>query len=353
MTHLGRSWMWWSVASLPWAVGCGGNDGADDPTVTLYALMHNLDLFAADAEVEIVDLGTRTRVGGFALPDVNASSLAVSPDGATLYIADAGSGAILVRDAAGAPLPTIAQPGVRDLALSADGTRLWAAGSGLVALYDTGTHALLESLPLTTGEGFALALSPDETTLAWPAWTAAGAAINGIYLAPAATLATATPVPLTGGPGVFVYPSDVRFASDDLLLVWDNNNDTIHHVDVPSALQLPLGTTSMTADGGASFNSNNALQWVDERQKLYGFKESGEAWVYELATGTATPLGGFTRSPFLPVADPDGRTVYYGLYPASGPSALDVLETTGDTFTRSVYTFTSTYAPRDGVILRR
>ncbi len=35
-----------------------------------------------------------------------------------------------------------------------------------------------------------------------------------------------------------------------------------------------------------------------------------------------------------------------------GPSALDVLETTGDTFTRSVYTFTSTYTPRDGVILR-
>lgn len=335
------------LALLP--AGCcrEGSDGGGPvvpPVPRLFALLTTGDMLFPpfDSAVEIVDLGTWTRVGGFALSGSYGSSLAVAPDGTRLYIADRPNGKILVRDPAGAVLGEINLPGVYDLVLDAAGARLWAASftGPTIARFDALTLAPGPSIT-PAGLSGGLALSPDGTWLAWPSAASSGG-VNGCYIADASTLAAPAAVPLTGA-SCLMQPNNVHFATSNRLVVWDSNCDVLSQVDVPTLARLPLGEVALANDSGASVNFNNCLVSSAATSQVYGFKESQQVFSVAPFGPSFTLHGGFSGVPFLPVLSADEATLLVAVlhFSPAGPATLDAMATATEVFTPGVYTFTS------------
>lgn len=116
---------------------------------------------AASGAVSIID--TTTQIVTTMTAGASASALAVSPDGRTLYVSTAGSlGAVVqvidvaTRNVVGG-IPTPASGSGGDLAITADGSRLFFA-SGAVSVIDTTTRTVVRAFGTGT---FQVEVSPD------------------------------------------------------------------------------------------------------------------------------------------------------------------------------------------------
>lgn len=347
------------LASLAACGGSGDPDSTPDPTPTPTLVSRLFALLASThdplppnptTEIEIVDLATFTKVGGFTLPGVLGVSLAVSPDGTRLYIADRKGGQILVRTPTGTDLGSIPFTGIADLLLNPAGTSLWAGTIQPPALARFDALTLAAGPSITPG-GFAggLALSPDGTKLAWTSFTGYGHATTGAYLADPTTLASPVAVPFTGS-ACNTLPHEVAFVGNSRLVVWDNNCDRIHQIDATTNTYLGNASdVAFTPDGASSVNYNNVLAASPTLQRVYGFKETGGAWRIDPFGLTSSFPAGFTGSARLVVLDVAEANLF--AFAQGAPISLDRMATAGETVTPDVYTFVSSLAvPLDAVI---
>lgn len=324
------------------------------------ALLNDLsgDCLSDTTRVEIVDLTSNTMARVFDVAGTAAvTSLAVSPDGQRIYLANACSGQVHFYTSQGVKLVDVAVTGPRDLALSPDGSRLYVATSTQVLAVNTSTYGVLGSVALDVSDtALGMGLSADGTTLA--AASTAGGSSPAVYLFSTSPLARIQKVSITATiPGCAVFPNDVTFTNTGRVLAWDSNCDHVYQVDVATRSYLSASDIAYTRDSGSSSNYNNSIFFVPASGKAYGFNEAAEAVVSDPATLIGTTLGGFTGGfPFVPAPRPDGSGVYYSVihrFAGGGADTLDLLNTGTNAFTRGTYTFSdATRSVRDMRVVR-
>lgn len=143
--------------------------------------------------------------------------LAVSPDGATAYVAHVMAGLISVVDLpARKVLTTIATAtGAEGLALSPDGSRLWVANnrSNSISIIDTAARTVVETLPVD-GFPFRMRFSPDGAVVA-----VSCPASQDIAIFDAASHDIITRVALAAEGAPPPQPTSLAFAADNLVVV--------------------------------------------------------------------------------------------------------------------------------------
>lgn len=350
--------LWSLVLALGFAPlgACGGSGGGGGGGSTAVEHLFTVLVSTSDlldptisSEVEIVNLATATRTGGFVLPGVGAMSIAVAPDGSRIYLADRKNGAVLVRSRAGADLGTIPFTGVTDLVIDATGANLWVGSiqPAKVQRFDALTLAAGPSVT-TIGCAGGMALSPDGSTLAWTSHAGFGQATSGAYVANAQTLAGPLLATFTTS-SCNTLANEVSFVSNTRLVVWDANCDRLHQVDVATGTYIGNASDiSFGQDGGASSNLNNVLVSHPTLLRTWGFKESGVVWRADPFGVTGGALVGLTGTPFLLALGAAQTDVY--VHSSGAPVTLDRIAAAAGTVTPDVYTFTSTLPiPRDAV----
>jgi WD40 repeat protein len=298
------------------------------------------------SRVEIVDLRTNLLAGGFILPGTAAiTSLAVSPDGQRVFLANPCTNQVHVYTPRGAKVTDLAIAGPRDLSLSADGSTLYVATFTGIVAFETATHAQTGNVAFDASDAaLGLALSPDEATLAVASTNGAGPAV---YLFSTSPLAVIQRVPITATiPGCAVMPNDVTFTESGRVLAWDSNCDWLYQVDVATRSYLSASSVAYARDSGSSVNYNNSVFYVPATGKAYGFNEAypqAQATVSDPAAASGRTLGGFASHVVgAPAPLPDGSGVYYSVinrYSGGGADTLDLLDTGTETFARGIYTF--------------
>ena len=117
--------------------------------------------FSAPASVSIIDPSTNA-VTNVVTVGANAQDVALSPDGARLYVTNSGSNGVSVIDVAtnqiiGTAAASVSAMGIR---LKPDGTRAYVTGSGSVFVVDTATLGVIATIPVgSTPAG--LDITPD------------------------------------------------------------------------------------------------------------------------------------------------------------------------------------------------
>lgn len=351
-------WMCAAVAALALAPlgscgGSGGGSGSQTPVPLLFTLLTSTtDISdpAPVAEIEIVNLNTFSRAGGFTLPGVFATSMVVSPDGTRIYVADRKNGLILVRTATGADAGSIPFTGIHDLVLDASGTVLWGGSiqPSKVQRFDAQTFVAGPSVA-GIGPAGGMSLSPDGTKLAWTSHIGYGQATEGAYIANSTTLASPALIPFTGS-ACNTLANEVNFVTDARLIAWDTNCDRIHQIDATTNTYLGnANDIAFAMDGAASWNGNNVVVSQQTLQRAYGFKESGIVWRADPFALTSGTLGGLTGTPVLVTMDSAQSNLY--VHSLGAPVTLDRVAVVTQTATPDVYTFASTYGtPRDAVV---
>jgi hypothetical protein len=306
------------------------------------------------SRVEIVDLAANALASGFDLPGTaGVTSLAVSPDGQRVFLADPCANQVHVYTPQGDRVTDLAVTGAKDLVLSPDGGTLYVATLTQIVAFDASTHAQVGG-PVTldgSGPGRGMALSPDGTTLA------VASVEPAVYLLSTAPLARIQKVPITATiPGCAVMPNDVTFTDGGRVLAWDANCDWLYQVDVATGAYLSGSDVAYARDSVASFNFNNAVFFLPVWGKAYGLKESWAAVVSDPAALSGATIGGFGGIPGVPAPVPDERGVYYSVvhrFSGGGADTLDLLDAETETFTRDAHTFTdATRSVRDMRVIR-
>jgi hypothetical protein len=306
------------------------------------------------ARVEIVDLTAGALASGFDLPGTSGvTSLAISPDGQRLFLADPCAGQVHVYTPRGDLLADLAVPDARDLALSPDGAVLHVGTLSRVLAFDGSTYGQVADPVTLDGSypGRGIGLSPDGTILA------AASVEPAVYLFSTAPLARIQKVPVTAAiPGCAVQPNDVTFTDTGRVLAWDANCDWLYQVDVATGTYLSGSEVAYPRDSGASSNYNNAVFYLPDTGRAYGFNEAHEAVLSDPAAVSGITIGDFSGVPFVPAPLPDQRGVYYSVvhrFSGGGADTLDLLDTGTGTFTRDVHTFSdATRSARDMRVVR-
>jgi YVTN family beta-propeller protein len=127
------------------------------------------------AGVTVIDTATNSVVATIPLPGTAGNGLAVTPDGAHLYIASQFTGDIFIAETAtNTVVDTISDPAIfrnEDIALSPDGSRLYAGSDFEFRTIDTATKTKLASFEIG---GTTLTVTPDGAKVIM-----CGAAIDG------------------------------------------------------------------------------------------------------------------------------------------------------------------------------
>ncbi|WP_432720780.1 YncE family protein [Jeongeupia wiesaeckerbachi] len=256
-------------------------------------------LYAVDNSNTLNALATSPlalKPGSLSLPGNHSSRPAFSPDGKTLYIAS-DAGQILVINAATLSVTqTFATPGVtrRDLAISPDGSRLYALTEEVVKVVSTSNGAILADIALTATQPRALALSDDGARL----YSGPGPidVINTSTNTVSATFSSPLlywvyGIALTKG-GQYLYTGAVDTGS--ALVVNAATGDIVKQIPVTSGNNT-LGTfaTSSTGSkvysfGGAGDDGNTLLTFDTASQTLVDTKPLG-AYGLAIATRPAPP----------------------------------------------------------------
>jgi len=317
-----------AAALLALLVPTGGAAGAG----RLYALSTTAFDSNYPTWIDIVDTSTYATVNSFSIGTRMCTALAVSPDQQSLYVADRNGSMIAIYNPAGGLTGTVPVTGPYDLALSADGAKLYVAANYAIMEFDTTTWA---SRSISTGTDFILgtALSRDGTKLA----AAGRSAGSALYLIDVATFTQDARVTITH-PTASAYVNDVVFTDTGRALVYDNNRDSLYQVDVATRTQITTDTISLSPDGGASMNGNNALTYSTVSDRAYVHRDTlPQLAAFDPAAKTASALTGFANNPFASALSPDEASLHVSMYTPSGQDAIDLLDVATGTFTRGVY----------------
>ncbi len=325
------------------ACRCAAGADACPPSARLYALM-DADLGqAAPAAIEVVDLETMTRVHGIDLGVRLATSLAVSSDGRTAYVADLANGEAAVYDTVtGAEIAAVAVPGAFDLALSADGSRLYVGGYGLVAAVDTATFTIIDQFAFPDPSTSALSVSLSGSLLGVVTTTGGSNPAYDLFDTGAGLGTPVAAVPIAGDvEGCDAFPNDNVVGSNGRALLWDSSCDSLYQVDLGTGTQLASATVDTGRDSGSSYNQNNALVLLPSGRAMV-VKESQNVVSIDPAAGSFATAAIFVDTPFVIAASPDGASLFTSevrRFVDGGGDALDRIDTATSSLTPSVYLF--------------
>jgi DNA-binding beta-propeller fold protein YncE len=346
-----------AAASVVVLTGCSALDGGSDGLPScleaprarplLHAmLLSNLDPFdpfgtPVSSAIEVVDLETHELVRTLQTGEHFVSSIAVSPDGLIIYLARTVNSEIAVVDGkSGSQLASIPVTFPQDLALSADGTRLYATAADSFLAIDAYTGVVTSTLPTGGDVPLGLSLSPDGTRLGAPGTfggtDAAYYLVNAVGpLSPVSRIALADQFP-----GCATMPTDSVFTDGGRALLWDSNCDAIYQIDVNAAAQLTGATIALGRDIGGFFNFNNMITYSAAVGRAYVAKESVELAIVNPVAASATLHGGFGGAPFVLAQTPAGDAEYVAVLPESGgANTLTRADTATGTLQHGVYTF--------------
>ena len=322
------------LAFLLLLIPAGGARASD----LLYALVtQDFTGFSVPSWIEIVDPSGFSTVDSFSIGSRGVTSLVVSPDRQSLYVADRANNEVAVYGPTGSLLGSVPVTSPRDLVLSGDGSRLFAATSASIVEIDTGTRTVSDTLPTGSDMMMAISLSRDGGTLAA---TSTQAGINAaLHFVDSATFSLDVRIPITHPTTPVGQVANAAFTDTGRALVWDPALDALYQFDVAAGTQLTSDTIlPLATDGGTSVNINNALSYSTLSARAYVHRDvPDELAVFDPSANTVSSLGGFANSPFVSALSPLEDSLFVSVYMTG--DTLDVLDTVAGTFTRGVYTF--------------
>ncbi|EJZ08564.1 YVTN beta-propeller repeat-containing protein [Mycolicibacterium vaccae ATCC 25954] len=196
------------------------------------------------------------------------STIAVSPDGATVYTLSSTTGEVSAFTSASlfAKKVTAVTPGSPGITFSADGSRVFVADvAGSVQVVDTATRQLVDSIAVATGAPFDLAVSPDGATLLVARAGDGKLSVFDIASGTELTSVIADPYQIAGPPTITVSPDGTQLYWTDsgsnrmqvIALVAANGNPTAQTpiVNSPNASGAVTGSVVVTDPEGAPLSS--------------------------------------------------------------------------------------------------
>ncbi len=312
------------------------------PAVTrLYAVSAAQLDFSTVSKIslDVIDLRTTTLDRHVELGFAGLSATAVSPDAATIYVADFSTGEVrFLSTTTGAIARTVPLAQVRDIVLDASGGKLYAAAGSKIVAIDTATGTTTPS-PDVGGASITLgiALSPDGARIGTS--TTNGGSNPTITLVRTSDMSIENAIPIvTNVGGCSSSPAAVAFKSNGLLVTWDLNCDALYQVDVGTHTQLTAGSIATGRDSGASFMSSNKLTTSASSGLAYAIKEDANLAVMNTQNTTFTQLpmaAPNTDTPFASGMSGDGARLFVSIIHRFNGGGADTL-TTIDTATSGV-----------------
>jgi DNA-binding beta-propeller fold protein YncE len=270
----------------------------------------------------------------------SSPSMVVSPDGAIVYVGDRTNGEVrFVDSTTGAVLHRVPASGIRDLAITPDGRRLFASAGQTIIAIDTVTRTALASPPVGGANAVALgnALSPDGTRIA------TATSVAAVTLVRTADMSIEAEIPIvTNVTGCASQPVGVAFMSNGLLVAWDSNCDALYQVDVGTRTQLTARSIATGRDSGASFNIISRLAVSTASNLAYALKEDANLAVMNPQTNTFTQIA-MGDVPFAATMSPDGAQLVVSVvhrFNGGGADTLEVLDT-ASTAVQRLYTLSA------------
>ncbi|MFI8594845.1 InlB B-repeat-containing protein [Microbacterium sp. NPDC078428] len=292
--------------------GARGSDPADDHSgqrrpISLAVSPDGATVYTANAlndSVSVIDAVTNTITATVTVGD-GPYGVALSPDGATVYTANySGDSVSVINTATNTVVDTISVGGgPRAVAVSPDGATVYTADyfGESVSVIDTATNTVVGTI-WGLGGPVAVAVSPDGATV----YTANSD--DSVSVIDTATSTVVDTIRVGGGPravavspdGATVYSAD--YFNDSVSVIDTATNivvDTIIGPGVPTAVAVsPDGATVYTA------NSDDSVSVIDT------------------ATNTVTGTAAVGDGPVAVAVSPDGATVYTADYSGDSVSVL-------------------------------
>lgn len=252
----------------------------------LFALLSQSIGFGANS-IEIVDLQTTppTQIAVFPLDQPrDVPSMAVSADGARIYVVSRTNNEVVVFDPMGTRIASIMVfDSPNDAVLSPDGATLYVSAAASILAIDTATNSVrirVTGTDLLRG----IAITDDGSTVGAAVTTGGSDTTRGtspgLQLFSAATLATIAGVPLSDG-GCSPFPREVAFMETGDALVWDAFCGKVYRVDVVN--QIHSSTITVSGDGGVFFPNHNSFTYSAVRGLAYAARVDGEVNVIDPA----------------------------------------------------------------------
>lgn len=324
------------VGDGPWGIALSP-DGA-----TAYVALANANA------LDVVDLASGT-VTATVPVGTGPQYVAVSPDGALAYVTNASSSTVSVVDTATAmvtaTIPMTATP--LGVVFSSDGTKVYVAtpADDVVNVIDVATSAIVSTINYAAGEApYLLTLSPDGSTL-----YGTNLATDFLTQASLATQAVTATLAVPGGPTQVAFSPDGSVAyiscqAGNSVAVLDPATNTIT-ATIP-VVGAPRGI-AFAPDGSVAYvvrESLNAVAAIDvatqtitnsvtvgSSPKFVAFSPDGTAYVTNNATDTLTAVFEATAPSFGPDLAPNGTIggAYSFTVPATGNPAPTYAVSTG------------------------
>jgi YVTN family beta-propeller protein len=147
---------WLATTSVQLLVFFGLSGGVNAAQAQTLAYVSN----ACSQAVVVVDIANNSVVS--TIPIDGPGAIQITPDGSRVYLATFGTGVSVIDTSTNTIIDTIPlDSGAGALAISRDGTRLYAGGTSVSAI-DTGTNTVMATIPVDDGTR-GLAVTPDGT----------------------------------------------------------------------------------------------------------------------------------------------------------------------------------------------
>nr|WP_231750698.1 YncE family protein [Mycobacterium sp. NAZ190054] len=217
------------------------------------------------------------------------STIAVSPDGSTIYTLSSTTGEVSSFSAVSlfARKVTGVTPGSPGITFSADGSRVFVADmAGSVKVVDTESHQVIDSITVTTGTPFELAVSPDGATLFVARSDDGKLSVYDIASKTELTSVIANPYQIDGPPMITASP-------DGTQLYWaDFGGNRIHVIALMAPNADPVAQTPVVQSPNASGAVSGSVTVTDPegRPLTYTVSTPGKGRV----TVTQADDGAFT-----------------------------------------------------------
>lgn len=243
--------------------------------------------------------------------------VAVSPDGAHVYVANYSLGTVSVIDTATNTVSTISVGGNPiELALSPDGTRLYVTKPNVnaVIVVDTASGTLVKTIAVGS-KPYGVAVSPDGERVYVANY--GGSGLGSVSQIDAATNMVTATITVEKGPyGVAVTPDGER------VYVTNAISDTVSVIG--TATNTVLKTIAVgNQDAGVAVSPDGKHVYVSN-------EASSKVSVIDTATNTVSKTITVGRQPSAVAVSPDGTRVYI-TNDASNPGSMSVIDTATNT----------------------
>ena len=290
---------------------------------------------AAAERVVVVDTRTRTVIATIAMPaSRHVLGMALRPDGSRLYVAHEG-GIAVVDTASNAVTAIVAVPARGVVAVDPTGRHVYAAVWGGVAIVDAATDTLVATLAqdLRASELFVDAIAFDPAgAVAYVAGTGVdGAGPEGrLLFVDTGTRTVTASVPVSPARSIAVHPAGGRIylgGRSNCVVPQECFSSAVTVVDTASRSVVGIvPTPTVQAAPGSA-----ALAMEPTGAALHVFKPGASAVIDTATLGVAALLPGRAGIAFVPDAPPvPGPQIQYTLLAATGAAIWDAWGARGD-----------------------